>query len=856
MVGIVHSEEAAADRGADWGVYWAELDASGNLIRSNSELRELLGTDAGKWRSFWGEGSFPSVFQTEHADAQGHQRVIRWMGRPDPLRDTLRVFGMDVTDLTGPERDGARRLADGFVELGGDALNQNATARRESEERLRESERLLQEAGAMARFGGWEVDLNTMQPMWSAQVCRIHEVPLGYQPTIEEAVSYYVGPAAKTIEGLVQHAIQTGEGWDVELPLRTAKGNEIWCRCTGRAEFSGGRCVKLSGSLQEITEQRLRDLKLLRSEARNRALLAALPDYLIQLAPDGTVLDYHEADQGSPHFPLRNCVGQSLSQYFPPQTWAEFEAAFEAVRHEGSAAVVEYELWLDGKTHFFEARIARTQQNDLLILIRDVTDRQEAERARVSYVLDLEEARRELEVEKARAEGANQAKSQFLAVMSHEIRTPMNAVLGMTHLLLDSGLVGEQREMAETVMRSGEALLEIINDILDFSKIEAGRVDLEDIEFNLEETLEEVIDLLHFKAREKGVEVLFWFDPATPRRFRGDSSRLRQMALNFMSNALKFTSQGYVLMRVLPSAVGGIRVEVEDTGIGIAQEKLPLLFQRFSQADSSTTRRFGGTGLGLAIVKELAELMGGHVEVKSIQNEGSTFSFEVNLQCVEECAPLTGTWRRLTLEPQAPSSRAFHRLQQELERHIPPQTVAQVVIREEDLERPIKSGWLLRLALDQATHTAVPLRAASPSPEHGHFEGVRILLVEDNLINQKVGVRLLEKFGCSVDVASNGFEAVQMAGQLPYDLIFMDCQMPEMDGFQASRQIRLLGGALRKVGIVALTAAATPDDRRKCLEAGMNDYLTKPVTMNMLGTTLGKWCSGHQPEAKTHSSGR
>ncbi len=720
------------------------------------------------------------------------------------------------------------------------SIESDITGRKENEEKLHDSQRLLRDAAAMTKVGGWEIDLVRNLPLWSEEVYRIHEVPGDYQPTLEEAIAFYPPGARETISALVARSIATGAPWDVEMPLITAKGRELWVRSVGRPEFKDGKCTRLVGSFQDISERRKRDEQLRRSEARNRALIAALPDYLLHANEDFEIISFYNAEGGSPDFPLRDSIGLNLKDVFASDVWERIAKACETIGIEGASEIVDYELFLDHKLHYFEARVSRTQLGDILLLIRDVTDHHEAEASSYSYVESLEAASLELEFAKQRAEDASQAKSQFLAVMSHEIRTPMNAIIGMSRLMLDTKLDADQLEMGETIMRSGEALLEIINDILDFSKIEAGKTDLETIKFDLDRTLEDVVDLMQAKAQERGIELLYWFDPDTPRQVEGDSARIRQMALNFVSNAIKFTKEGYVMLRVLPAGTNRIRVEVEDTGIGIPADKVNLLFQRFSQTDSSTTRRFGGTGLGLAIVRELAELMNGEVGVESKAGQGSIFYFEIELPGKAPAPKPVLEIPQIKLEGTAESLRAFSRIHKEFNRHYPANSNRILSIDPARLPHPLTGRALAERIAGESIRKAgtESKKAALPT-----FPGSRILLVEDNLINQKVGTRLLEKLGCRVDLAANGFEAVQMAGQLPYDLIFMDCQMPEMDGFQATRQIRSLGGALKRVGIVALTAAATPEDRDKCLASGMNHYLSKPVSVESLAASIERWAT-------------
>ncbi len=720
------------------------------------------------------------------------------------------------------------------------AIELDITARKVYEQRLLDSERLLQDAGAMAHLGGWEVDLNSGSLLWSDEVCRIHEVPLGYKPNMRECIDFFTPAARKTITRLVERSISTGEPWDIELPLITAKGREIWVRTVSKPQFENGRCRRLVGCLQEVTERRRQEDTIRRSEARHRALLAAVPDYIVQVDKNGNVIDFHNSEIGHSDFPLRHAVGHPLRHFLSGPLWERFSRAFEHIGLDGHVEVIDYELPLSGRNYVFEARLSRTQLGDFLVLIRDITTQRESEIQIQNYVENLESTRLELDFARRRAEEANRSKSQFLAVMSHEIRTPMNAIIGMSRLLLDTPMSQDQREMSGTVMRSGEALLEIINDILDFSKIEAGRVDLENIDFDLEQTLEDVIELMHPKAREKGIELAFWFDPLAPRTVTGDPGRLRQMALNFVSNAIKFTSHGYVLLRVESVAKDRIRVEVEDTGIGIASDKVCRLFERFSQADSSTTRKYGGTGLGLAIVRELAELMKGAVGVRSLPGQGSTFWFEIELSGAAPSFIPPVEIPQIRLEGDTSALRALSRIHADFARRYPPNTSR--ILHVDPTQLPsLLSGRFFTSLIGGLPGSPQP--SAETKPPLPDFSGYRVLLVEDNLINQKVGLRLLEKLKCTVDLAANGFEAVQMTGQLPYDIVFMDCQMPEMDGFQAARQIRSLGGALKRVPIVALTAAATSEDRERCLQSGMNDYLTKPVGVDSLALALERWAA-------------
>ena len=444
--------------------------------------------------------------------------------------------------------------------------------------------------------------------------------------------------------------------------------------------------------------------------------------------------------------------------------------------------------------------------------------------ARLNTQARLSRADAELKQAKSDAESANRAKSEFLANMSHEIRTPLNAIIGMSELLTTTPLDVTQRDYVDIIETSGNALLFLINDILDYSKIEAGMLELHPLRFVLQECVQGALDLVKNKAWEKQLRLTVELDPSLPHEFVGDDHRLRQIIVNLVSNAVKFTERGSIALALTgqeassspallggATAAGGLEAErvyrlvltVRDTGVGIPREAQSRLFQKFTQVDASTTRRYGGTGLGLAICRRLSELMGGSIDVESagVPGLGSTFRCTWSMpavrqgQATESGSDSVSCGRALVVEDRA--------------------------------------------VRDPAVTPALDLDPPTDPPPR-----LRILLAEDNPINQMVALKLLKHLGLQADIVNNGAEAVAAVRQNVYDVILMDVQMPELDGISASRQIRQLPPSHRQPRIIALTANATADDRQACLDAGMNDFATKPIRMEKLVELLHQGAFG------------
>ncbi len=648
-----------------------------------------------------------------------------------------------------------------------------------------------------------------------------------------------------------------------------------------------------------------------KNEEKYKDFMNCAPDKIVQVDAVGKILFTNRRHLSADKEEL---IDTSFFDQLPEQFHPAAREALTSALASGEPKDFEYARYNAQGIIWYSAHIGPITEDDqtaptALLVIRDITN--------------LKQVEDELHQAKKLAEDANRAKSEFLANMSHEIRTPMNGVIGMTSLLLHTDLTSEQAEYAEIVDRGAKGLLTIINDILDFSKIEANKMTLEPLDFNLPKVLEESIDLLAQQADEQGLELVSLIEPEVPLLLHGDAGRLSQIVINLVGNAIKFTPEGEVALKVSlddeNEKEAMVRFVVTDTGIGIPQDRRKDLFKAFTQVDGSSTRRFGGTGLGLSISKNLTNLMGGQIGVESTEGKGSRFWFTAllhkqqygnrsagghrdirgeRLLVVDDRATNRHNLPALLLswhsrcEQAADSQEALNKLQAAVKEGDPfrvalldlqqperegkqlglqikedpglQDTILVLITssswRQHDicrqgktfsayLTKPVKHSLLFDCLVSLLNSTpGCGDRKKHPFPAESTLnktkrEKPRILIVEDDKTNQKAALTILEKLSYHAEVVSNGLEAIQTLEEHAYDLVLMDIQMPEMDGFEATRIIRDHASLVRnhKIPIIAMTAYAMKGDREKCLQAGMDDYIPKPVHPQGLSDMLEKW---------------
>jgi two-component system sensor histidine kinase/response regulator len=816
-------------------------------------------------------------------------------------------------------------------------ITQEVVAARQLKEQAAELQLLherLERAAESSQEGLFEADFITGRHWVSGSYCTLLGYPTDYDLSSLERFLTLVHPDDESKLATSTTTVLANEPYQNELRLRHANGEWRWMKAIGTLHSdAAGKPCSLSGSVRDIHQQRITEFSLKETQQRFDRAINGTQDGLweidlrtgqLWLAPRFAMVLGYEPEE------IAHWTGLDIDNAIHADDLpTSLEMRLRAVQLNTPVDVERRMRTKDGSWKWVRVRatLERDEHGQAIRSSGSMQDVTEAHKAHDELVMATEEA-----------QAANRAKSAFLANVSHEIRTPMNGIIGMTGLLLDTQLDRTQLEFAETIRNSADALLIVINDLLDFSKIEAGKLDIETLEMDLRGNVEDVGAMLGFQAASKNLELIINVRPEVPERVMGDPQRIRQCLINLVGNAIKFTRQGEVVVEVSGIAhqdgKAVLYFEVHDTGIGLSPEAVEKLFQPFSQADSSTTRKYGGTGLGLSIVKRLVEMMGGAVGVNSAQGKGSTFWFTLPLEPVLTTASentvrlrCSQAGKRILIVDDNETNRRVLTMQLEhdgyrvvatasgaealrlLRTALADHDAYDVVLA--DFQMPDMDGAMLgeyintdpslsqaRLVLltsmDRhgdaqrfasmgfAAYLTKPIRArelrdcllrvlAREAHEwHGQTQALltrsaikeqtatqryagKVLLVDDNVVNQKVATRFLERLGVTVTVANDGAEAVEIFTADSFNLVLMDLQMPVMDGFEATRRMRDFEGWRPRTPIVALTANAMTGQMERCLAAGMDGFLTKPLEIERLREAVAKHCADHRPPAASEA---
>lgn len=905
-------------------------------------------------------GSLSTVYSNRFMYSNGDYLHLQWHTSADPVSGKLYATALNITN----------QILD--------------------EKRMARQQEMLLSMSEQGRIGAWEANLKEQQMYWSSMTKDIYEVDAEYTPNYESAIAFYKeGESRDTMRFILSEAISKGTPASVELPIITAKHRECWVSVTVQPEFTDQQCVRLFGSIQDIDVRKriehgvkLANAKLEKQMTLVNAIAKAQASFIQQtdaniafgnllngvleltqsefgfiseilhtqsgkpylsshaIANHSTNKEYHAffAAQGSnpiEFFNMDSLLGEAVTTCKPvisinPTTDAR--RAGTPIGHPELKTYLGIPIMLNGQVIGLIGLANNPNGYDqalvdwLAPLINTVGQMIENTRA----IRERDSAQQALVEAKNTAELAARTKSEFLAIMSHEIRTPLNGVLGMLNLVKRTQLEDKQHYQIDIAKSSAESLLNLINDILDFSKVDAGKLDLELVDFNLITLLEDIAQAMAGRALERNNELIVDTSQLSRAYLRGDPSRLRQILVNLIGNAIKFTQNGEVTVSAnLEQSEDGFKLNicVADSGIGIPKEKIALLFSAFTQVDASTTRKYGGTGLGLAICKKLCALMGGDINVTSEQNNGSKFNFYIRVKDSDKnnALPLPSAQqidlsdksifiadansKNIAILENIISSKSCFSVTDltDINTQLPDSPIDLALIDTKLLtsgnslsqlkNNPIftDTQWLQLATINQTkdmehyteqgfdTHLTKPitrtglklalkpltLGAALAEPENTQETtpktqsntptkqleaskfAARILLVDDNTVNQDVAKMMLEDFGLIIDVASNGLEAIAALDACsirePYSLILMDCQMPELDGYETTKRIRK--GATdfdnTKIPIIAMTANAMKGDKEKCLAAGMDDYLSKPIEADQLENMLKLWLPLH-----------
>lgn len=829
--------------------------------------------------------------------------------------DHIRKSGSGAGQLSIIHKDGSPRtlLFNNVLEnrpgaqpyVIGNALD--ITESKKMEQRLSQLSEMLEQTNQVARVGGWQLDISTQQVYWTTVTREIHDLPEEIEPSLETGINFYKeGSGRERIIAAVSQSISNGEPWEIEVQIITCTGREVWVKSMGNAIFENGKCVRLYGSMQDIDRRKKIELEVERSRAILASFATHTPAAVAMLDKNMNYIAVSNRWLEDYGLKGKDIIGSCYYDYFPFITEegrmrhqrilsGAIERKEEDIYTAADSQVKEYITWEMRPWSAADGSIG-----GMMIFTQNIT-------AAV-------EQRNELGQAKLAAEQASVAKSDFLSNMSHEIRTPLNGVIGFTDLVLKTELNDTQLQYLSIVNQSANALLGIINDILDFSKIEAGKLELDIEECDLYEISGQATDIISYQVQKKGLEMLLHLAPDLPRFIWTDSVRLKQILVNLLGNAAKFTEKGEIELKVeilqQQKDRSLFRFSVKDTGIGIRADKKDKIFEAFAQEDGSTTKKYGGTGLGLAITNKLLGLMNSKLELNSIVGKGSEFFFEVWMKCEQGEAKIwediswiqtvlivdDNTNNRIILEEMlllkgiicTQAKNGFEALQILasggkfdvilMDYHMPYldglDTIRQIresfndseslqpivllfsssddekIIRiSEELKvnsrlvKPVKMQELYAL-LSRVLLKDKPqsLTAKDISVEITKAT-LRILVADDNPVNMLLAKTIISRAAVNAQVieARNGLEAVEFFKIATPDLILMDVQMPEMNGYEATTVIRKLETDGHRVPIIALTAGNVKNERERCISAGMDDFVVKPVIEDTVIQILKKW---------------
>jgi two-component system sensor histidine kinase/response regulator len=919
------------------------LDTSGHTVSYNPRTLELLGRDDAALRSV---PAVELVHPSARDEFRAHLEALA--GGDEHVPETERLFVRpdgSTTWLLVSARLVEHHAAGPMVVQ----WLHEMTRREELHQEVLYQREELAAAQQLARIASWRLNLSTGVVSWSDAMYDLLGWDRSREPmTLEEFSEHVVPEDRHLLDAAIAEVYDTGQ-LEYELRVLRDDGKVIWLRCRGAVRRDrDGQMKTLLATTHDVTQQKETELELLEavglshflrsltSDANDSMTVAAALDRMFQrsleLDPNIRMVTFLPVIDESgeielvAHYPGRDYTGPAAGHDLP--TGRELRCAYRVLETR-EIQIIEFDE--DGTVEMGHASAYLGEVFVVVVITVENTHTSNAARealletvsVQLIRVTEREQTNKELSAARDAALEASRHKSAFLATMSHEIRTPLNGVIGLNDLLLRTELDGNQRRITEGVQAAGRTLLAVINDVLDFSKIEAGRLELESVDFDLRDVIDRSASLLGERAYEKGIELAVSVRPDVPQFLRGDPTRLSQILTNLVSNAVKFTSEGevIVLCDVLPPEDDTattddvlLRIEVSDTGTGVATDRQGDLFDAFSQAEMSTTREYGGTGLGLAICRQLVSAIGGEIGVNSEIDKGSTFWFTGHFligepvvatdRSIDRAHVLVGR-RALVVDDNASNRRILTELLQEWQIEVAQAAGAVEAVGKVraaasngepfdlvllDLVMPRHDGlelasmitgatdepWPTLLLLSSAQNVdkdrlesagiAVSLtkpvgRSAlfdglvdsladlhgveevtrQPAGEVAESRGQHVLLVEDNEINQMVATGVLAMLGYTVEVARDGVEAVEMAARTSYDAILMDVQMPRMNGYEATRAIRAQEPDGRRVAIIAMTAAAVEGERERCLESGMDAFLTKPLEPERLAATLRSW---------------